>query len=49
MVLSLLVLSVASFGGTVRAASFSSADADFLNGVAQDALGQYAIGRTCPE
>jgi putative membrane protein len=44
MVLSLLVLSVASLGGTVRAASFSSADADFLNGVAQDALGQYAIG-----
>ena len=44
LVLSLLVLSVVSFGGAVRAASFSSADADFLNGVAQDALGQYAIG-----
>jgi putative membrane protein len=44
MLLSLLVLSVASFGGTVRAASFSSADADFLKGVEQDALGQYAIG-----
>jgi putative membrane protein len=44
LVLSLLVLSVASFGGAVRAASFSSADADFLKSVAQDALGQYAIG-----
>ena len=44
MLLSLLVLSAASFGGTVRAASFSSADADFLKGVEQDALGQYAIG-----
>ncbi len=44
LVLSLLVLSVASLGGAARAASFSSADADFLTGVQQDTLGQYAIG-----
>ena len=44
LVLALLVLSVASWGGAVRAASFSSADAVFLTGVQRDALGQYAIG-----
>ena len=39
-----MVLSVFAYGGAVRAASFSSADADFLQSVAQDTLGQYAIG-----
>ena len=43
LLFSLLVLSATSLGGAF-AATLSSADADFLKNVQQDALGQYAIG-----
>jgi len=44
LVLSLLALSMSNLGSALAATPLSSADADFLKNVQQDALGQYAIG-----
>jgi Domain of unknown function (DUF4142) len=40
----LIVLSVATFGEAIGAASLSSADVSFVQNAQRDALGQYAIG-----